>query len=250
MSHSRRSFSGGSGDLKGGATLPGGFTLLEVMVAMAYVAFFFSVFYASQASSISLSSRARLATVAPLMARCKMSELELELMRDGFAESDEHESGQECCEFSEDDDSEKFTCEWTVRRVELPSFSDITTAQSSAIGPDALSTLIGDFQAERVESQLSKVGGMGALAMLVPMINELFVGAMRRVDLVVRWPERGAEGTMHLSQYVVNHGQGALGPLIQMGVIQDLAGGVVPQPSLDFDQMQPIIKQQIGGGGP
>lgn len=237
----------GSGDLRGRNLLPGGFTLLEVMVAMAYVAFFFSVFYASQASSIDLSSRARWQTRAPLMARCKMSEIEIVLARDGFSESDEHESGQECCEFSEDDD-DPFTCDWTVRRVELPSISDINMAQDSAIGPGALSTLIGDFQAERVESQLSKVGGMGALAMLVPMINELFVGAVRRVDLVVRWPERGREGTMRLSQYVVNHGQGSLGPLIQMGVIQDLAGGVVPQPSMDFDQMQPIIDQQLGGG--
>lgn len=238
---------GPSGDMKGRPLLPGGFTLLEVMVAMAYVAFFFSVYYASQASSINLSSQARWQTEAPLMARCKMSEIELVLARDGFSETDEHESGQECCEFAEDDE-DLFTCDWTVRRVELPSFSDIQNAQSSAIGPDALSTLIGDFQAERVESQLSKVGGMGALAMLVPMINELFTGAVRRVDLVVRWPQRGGEGTMRLSQYVVSHGQGSLGPLIQMGVIQDLAGGVVPQQSMDFDEMQPIIDQQLGGG--
>jgi prepilin-type N-terminal cleavage/methylation domain-containing protein len=244
----RRRPLGPSRDLKGGPVLPGGFTLLEVMVAMAYVAFFFSVFYASQASSINLSARARWQTSAPLMARCKMSEIELVLARDGFSEADEYESGQECCEFAEDG-GEPFVCDWSVRRVELPSFSDIQDAQSEAIGPQALSTLIGNFQAERVESQLSKVGGMGALAMLVPMINELFVGAVRRVDLTVHWPERGGEGTLRVSHYVVNHGQGSLGPLIQTGVIQDLAGGVVPQQSMDFDQMQPVIKEQLGGGG-
>jgi Tfp pilus assembly protein PilE len=231
----------GSGDMRSGPLLPGGFSLLEVMVAVAYISFFFSVFYASETSSIDMSSRARWVTEAPLLARCKMSELEVELMRDGFPEADEEETGMECCEISENED---FTCDWKIRRVELPSFADIATAQNSAIGVDGLSSLIGDFQAERVESQLEKVGGMGALAMLVPMINELFVNAVRRVDLAVRWKRRGKEEDLVLTQYVVNHGQGALGPLIQMGVIQDLAGGVVPQQSLDFDQLQGVIDGQ------
>jgi hypothetical protein len=237
--------SAGSRDMRSGPRLPGGFSLLEVMVSVAYVAFFFTVFYASQASSIDLSSRARWQTVAPLMARCKMSEIEIELAREGFPEADERDSGRECCEFAEEGDD--FTCDWSIKRVELPSFADLAAAESSAIGTDGLSSLIGDFQADRVESQLEKVGGMGALAMLVPMINELFVGAVRRVDLVVHWKTRGREEELHLTQYAVSHGQGALGPLLQMGVIQDLAGGVVPQPSMDFDQLSPVIKSQGSG---
>ena len=234
--------SAASRDMPLGPRLPGGFSLLEVMVSVAYVAFFFTVFYASQASSIDLSSRARWQTEAPLMARCKMSEIEIELARDGFPEADERESGRECCEFAEDGDD--YTCSWTVKRVELPNFADLAMAESNAIGTDGLSSLIGDFQADRVESQLQKVGGMGALAMLVPMINELFVGAIRRVDLEVQWRTRGRDEELNLTQYVVSHGQGALGPLLQMGVIQDLAGGVVPQPSMDFDQLSPVIKSQ------
>jgi len=236
----------GSGDLRQGPWVPGGFTMLEVMVAIAYVAFFFTAFYASQAQSISMCSEARWETVAPLMARCKLSEIELYLMEEGFSEVNESESGRECCEISENED---FTCDWDIVKVELPGIADLANAQSTAIGKDGLSSLIGDFQAERVDSQLQKVGGMGALAMLVPMINELFTAAIRRVDLVVRWDPVGQpEQTLSISYYVVNHGEGSLGPLIQMGVIQDLAGGVVPQQSLDFDEMQPVIKQQLGGG--
>ncbi|MBW2260766.1 MAG: hypothetical protein JRG91_02250 [Deltaproteobacteria bacterium] len=234
--------SAGSRDMRMGPRIPGGFSLLEVMVSVAYLAFFFTVFYASQASSIDISSRARWQTVAPLMARCKMSEVELDLVRDGFSEADERESGRECCEFAEEGDD--FTCEWSIKRVELPSFADLASAESNAIGTEGLSSLIGDFQADRVESQLQKVGGMGALAMLVPMINELFVGAVRRVDLVVHWKARGRDEELHVTQYVVSNDQGALGPLMQMGVIQDLAGGVVPQPSMDFDQLSPVIKTQ------
>jgi len=68
------------------------------------------------------------------------------------------------------------------------------------------------------------------------------------VDLTVRWEARGREEKLLITQYVANTGQGALGPLIQMGVLQDLAGGVVPQPSMDFEDLQPVIKDQ--GGGP
>jgi hypothetical protein len=236
----------GSRDQQMGPLLPGGFSLLEVMVAVAYLAFFFTVFYASQVSSIDMSSRARWQTEAPLLARCKMSEIEIELLRDGFSETDEQESDRECCEFGEEDHDD-FICDWTIRKVELPSFADLAAAESSALGVDGLSSLIGDFQAERVESQLQKVGGMGALAMLVPMINELFVGAVRRVDLKVKWETRGTEEELVLTQYLVSHGRGALGPLIQMGIIQDLAGGVVPQPSMDFGDLQPVLKGQTGG---
>ncbi len=236
--------SAGSRDMRGGPVLPGGFTLLEVMVATAYVALFFSVFYASQVQSIDMSAKARAETVAPLLARCKMSEIEIGLARDGLPEADESESGEDCCEYGEDvREFERFRCSWTIKRVELPGIADMDAAQSSAIGPDALSSLIGDFQAERVESQLQKVGGMGDLAGLVPMINELFVAAVRRVDLDVTWKARGGEESLRITQFVVNTSEGALGPLINMGVIQDLAGGVVPQPSMDFDELQPVVKE-------
>ena len=237
----------GSGDMRGGPVLPGGFTLLEVMVATAYVALFFSVFYASQVQSIDTSARARAEAVAPLLARCKMSEIELDLARDGLPEADESESGSDCCEFGEDVESlEGFSCSWSVKKVELPGIADMEAAQSGAIGPGALSTLIGDFQADRVESQLEKVGGMGALAGLVPMINELFVAAVRRVDLDVTWKARGGDQSLRITQFVINTSEGSLGSLTTMGVIQDLAGCVVPQPSMDFDELQPVVKEQLG----
>jgi general secretion pathway protein I len=53
-----------------------GFTLLEVMVAMAIIAIAFTAVLGSQSQSVSLASEARFSTTAALLAQAKMAELE------------------------------------------------------------------------------------------------------------------------------------------------------------------------------
>ncbi|MQY76093.1 MAG: type II secretion system protein GspI [Spirochaeta sp.] len=53
-----------------------GFTLLEVMIAMAILAITLVVVFQSQSQSISMAGRARFATTASLLAQSRMSEIE------------------------------------------------------------------------------------------------------------------------------------------------------------------------------
>lgn len=53
-----------------------GFTLLEVMLAMAILAIALVAVFQSQSQSISMTNISRLATTAPLLAQSKMAEIE------------------------------------------------------------------------------------------------------------------------------------------------------------------------------
>jgi general secretion pathway protein I len=66
----------------GRATKAGGFTLLEVMIAMAILAIALVAVYQSQSQSLSLENQSRFATTAALLAEGKMAELEAADARD------------------------------------------------------------------------------------------------------------------------------------------------------------------------
>jgi general secretion pathway protein I len=55
----------------------GGFTLMEVMIAMAILAIALVAVYQSQAQSISMSTHSRFLTTASLLAQSKMAEIEM-----------------------------------------------------------------------------------------------------------------------------------------------------------------------------
>ena len=56
---------------------PFGFTLLEVMVAMAIIAIALTAVLGSQSQSVSLASEAKFNTTAPLLAQSKIAEIEV-----------------------------------------------------------------------------------------------------------------------------------------------------------------------------
>lgn len=56
---------------------PPGFTLLEVMIAMAIIAIALTAVFGSQSQSVSLASEAKFDTTASLLAQSKMAEIDL-----------------------------------------------------------------------------------------------------------------------------------------------------------------------------
>lgn len=54
----------------------GGFTLLEVMLAMAILAISLTAVFQSQSQSISMTGRSRFETTAPLLAQSRMAQIE------------------------------------------------------------------------------------------------------------------------------------------------------------------------------
>lgn len=65
----------------------GGFTLLEVMVAMALIAIALTAVLGSQSQGVSLAGEARFNTTAALLAQSKMAEMELQDPEDLSANS-------------------------------------------------------------------------------------------------------------------------------------------------------------------
>ncbi len=64
-----------------------GFTLLEVMIAMAILATTLVVVFQSQSQSVSMTSRARFETTASLLAQSKMAEMEAAKPEDVISDS-------------------------------------------------------------------------------------------------------------------------------------------------------------------
>src|SRR4051812_19199178 len=93
-----------------------GFSLLEVMVAIAILGLGLTAILSAQAGAFATATQARSMSVATGLARCKMLELEQKLNKDGFPDIDENDSGP-CCDA---DDREPMRCTWRVEKPQLP----------------------------------------------------------------------------------------------------------------------------------
>lgn len=108
-----------------------GFTLIEVMIAVVILGIGLSSLFTSQAGAIRVAQRARTTTVATLLARCKMGEVEEDLAKKGWPGTN-LEGRDECCVGATHDG---YRCEWKVERIVLP---DASEAQTEAEAKDAL----------------------------------------------------------------------------------------------------------------
>lgn len=191
-----------------------GFTLLEVMVAVAILGITLVSIFSAEAGAIRMAGRARLLTTASLLARCKMAEIEEEILRTGFPAVSSR-GADECCE---DGEVEGFECEWEISRVVVPDQMPLggedeeggggllggllAGAGASASGPAAPPS------PEAILSG-SMMGGGGnmisqlALQFVLPMLKPIIEEQIRRATVTVRWRE--GEGTQEFDvvQYLV-----------------------------------------------
>ena len=113
---------------------PRGFTLLEVLVAISILGLGLTAILSAQAGLFASSAYGERASVAVGLVRCKLSELELKLTKDGYPLTDVKDEGA-CCG---DEAYGGFKCRWTVEKVELPQ-PPTGTDLASKTGPGALS---------------------------------------------------------------------------------------------------------------
>ena len=107
-----------------------GFTLLEVMVAVLILGIALVGIFASEVGAVKTAMRSNQMTVASLLARCKMAEIEEQVMREGLPAIDDSGSDR-CCE---DAEVEGFTCDWRIDRVVLPD--DVGAEEEGAEGAE------------------------------------------------------------------------------------------------------------------
>jgi general secretion pathway protein I len=93
-----------------------GFTLLEVMMAVAIMAIALGSLFSAQAGSVKMAQRARKLGFATLLARCKMGEIEEDIFKKGLPASLFTDSDN-CCK---DAPVDGFKCKWEIVPVVLP----------------------------------------------------------------------------------------------------------------------------------
>ncbi len=211
-----------------------GFTLLEVMVAVAILGLGLTAILSAQAGAFTTSSLARNTGLATGLLRCKMSELEEHLLKDGFQELDETDSGP-CC----DGDESIMTCSWVIAKPELPEpkLGDLDLDSSLDLGGGDLGALgqlsaidqgktavdpgasMGDIAgllaggsgdvAGGAAGAMAGVAGM-VMSMVYPDLKSVFEASTRRVVVTVTWKEGTIERSIDLVQWVTNPRQGGL----------------------------------------
>jgi prepilin-type N-terminal cleavage/methylation domain-containing protein len=93
-----------------------GFTLLEVMLAVAIMAIALGAVFSAQVGSVKMAQRARMLGMATLLTRCKMGEIEEHLAKVGLPSIMQTESDN-CCK---DAPIDGFKCKWEISPVVLP----------------------------------------------------------------------------------------------------------------------------------
>lgn len=189
----------------------GGFTLLEVMVAVAILALALTAIFSSEAGAIKVHHRARKTTVATELARCKMAEVEELLGEEGLPALEEVGTDG-CCEDAEVDG---YSCDWAVTLVELPEpqlEGDALGLEGEGEGEEGAAGAVGEGASmEDILAGGAPGAGMGggdvmgemAMQYAYPVLKPALEEQVRRVTVTVKWNEGTSEHSFDVVQYYV-----------------------------------------------
>lgn len=171
-----------------------GFTLLEVLIALAILASALTILIGTMSTAGQQAHYANTMTQVGQLARSKMIDIEYELMDEGF-----QEDGQTLGGDFKDEGYDHIRWEATVEPVEIP--------------PDVKEELIGQvnsqlFGGASAEGALQGNAAFSAmLPMLIGQVPEMInqIGQkIRRVDLTIYYEFNGEEEKKTFQQYVVD----------------------------------------------
>ena len=205
------------------------------MVAIAILGLSLSAILASQGDSAQWNKQSANYGVAINLGRCKMSELEEDLLKKGYLENDDIITEVPCCNANmgavEMTGVAQFICDTKVERVTMPdppggfggSDAGTTSASSSSTplgsllspsggvmdldgGLGALSSTLGgtgDNAGGGASGMLSFVMGM-----VYPSLKPMMEASIRRLTVTVRWKEGSNPKEFSLTQFVTNPQRG------------------------------------------
>ena len=193
-----------------------GFTLLEVMLALALMGLGLVVLIKAAAGNIASSEEAHMMGVATDLARGKMYDIEEILMKDGFTDTDQSQLDDKCF----DDEGWPSICySYKVEEPKLPSYDELQQmAQGAAKGSGAGSGSGSGFGSDQAPGgfENSALGGMigmmgafgggkqditaaqgGALIQgQYSMFQEILKVSVRKVTLTMKWKVLGRDQEM------------------------------------------------------
>lgn len=163
-----------------------GFTLLEVIIALSILSISLVVLLQAQSAALEGAGRSRDMTVAALLLRSKIIDIEKRLFHDGFTLNTEEDDG----DFREEDHPEiKWRSRISEVKLDITALTSICGVLPAVPAADGKQDDTKDQKTD-CESQLSTLG-----VMLSPYTEELG-RSMRAVELLVTWPEGRYEESM------------------------------------------------------
>jgi general secretion pathway protein I len=174
---------------------PSGYSLIEVLIALAILSSALTILMGTMANSSQQAVFATQLTQASLLARAKMTDLEYEIMSDGFSTSDRRLSGNFSAEGYPD-----IRWEALIEPVEIPA-----EAQEAFLGQINAQLFGGaDAQAGALQGNVAFSSMLPMLmAQLPTMINQIG-DKVRRVTLTVSFEFAGRTQPLEIMQYVVD----------------------------------------------
>ncbi|MEW5848387.1 MAG: prepilin-type N-terminal cleavage/methylation domain-containing protein [Myxococcota bacterium] len=175
-----------------------GFTLLEVMVALAILGVGFMALMEAHGRAALATLDARNVTIGTFLARGKMLDVEYELKKDGFGDYDLAIEG----DFSEEGYPD-FKYSATARKIEIP----VGQLGDSAGQLGTLTSLLGEGAGGATESALGSSENAPNLGMLTPIFtiaSDIFGACTREVTLVVTFPPTGRLPDMKVTTHMVD----------------------------------------------
>jgi general secretion pathway protein I len=185
-----------------------GFTLLEVMIAMAILAGALTWMTVGVSRNIKAENHAKLMSTGTFLAREKMVDLEDELYEKGFGEFEKELAG-----LFDDKGFSRFTWKAIVDKVELPSAEQLQTVLSNA--QQARQTLQGGGTDPSLQQQAGVNAGGGsssnpltagasAISSQFGVIKDVLEQAIRRVTIKIGWLEGRTPQEVELVAYYVD----------------------------------------------
>ncbi|MGB5695251.1 MAG: prepilin-type N-terminal cleavage/methylation domain-containing protein [Polyangiales bacterium] len=183
-----------------------GFTLLEVMIAVAILGISMAAIFSSEVGAANVGARARRQNVAATLARCKMGEIEELISIEGLPALEKKDTDN-CCDHAP---VEGFECDWIVERIILPEFGAQDSQDEEDDSPDKqLNEAYDEVREEGAAPQEVIAGQAGNLAVLAlqlgfPILKPFLEEQVRRATVTVRWKEGPEERGFDVTQYLVS----------------------------------------------
>jgi len=163
-----------------------GFTLLEVMIALAILGMSLVIISRSHQNSVRAANRAKLMSVAVMLARYMMVDVEDKLFEEGFSEFEEEDKGD-----FKDEGFDRYTYTLKVDKVELPADMNKDSVEEMLGGLTGSSSDESSSSSSSSESSTNPMQALGSkvLSSQFEMIRNVLEQAIRRVQLSVEWKE-------------------------------------------------------------
>jgi general secretion pathway protein I len=217
-----------------------GFTLLEVMISLAILGLALTAIVDINGTAIRTHSYSKQVTIATMLARSKMADLESQFVQEGFtSEFDQKMEGN-----FEDEGWESFAWEAEIIKPDLDA-QNATALVEQLVGK-VLGTLGEDAEGTAPAApDTPTIAPEGMLAAVRPMmqaqitqLTETLKSALREVRLKVKWEDGGSEESVDVVTHLVILAPAGQGPPGQVPAPALMEDGGLP-PGINFPGIPP-----------